>query len=205
MSIDPYATIGLRGNPFFAEEEVGVPEALWLDRGFSTAPPVRAKRLVQVMGDKGAGKTSHLKHWQAQADGPYCYYPEGRWRWKFPLIAAIAYWDEANRIPLLLLVPALWRASHLGATIVAGTHTDLSHIARLVGLEVYAICLPQLEVEPLIAWVKLRIEAVRLPEATVKLELTPDLAAEIVLTAKSWREAAVLLHIWAAKTASAAI
>jgi hypothetical protein len=201
-AIDPYIALGLRRNPFIAESHPGVPAHLWIDRGFSQAPPIRANLLLQILGEKGAGKTSHLLHWREQTPGAYCYYPPGWARWKLPTVDAIAYWDEADRIPLPLLYTALWQAARTRATIVAGTHADLSAIARQVGLQVQTLDLPVLQVETLMDWVALRIAAVQLPNTTVKLQLSPTRAAEIIAASgASWRTAAVQLHIWAAEVA----
>lgn len=205
MGTDPYWAIGLSRNPFIAESLPEVPAALWIDRGFSAAPLVQTQRLVQILGEKGAGKTSHLKHWQQQAPGPYCYYPDGMARWKLPPVAAIAYWDEANRIPLPLLLQRFWQARQQQATIVAGTHADLSRWARLMGLTVQTIFLPALDVDALMAWAHLRIGAVRRSDLNPpQLVLSREQAAKIVAIAgSSWREAAVHLHIWAANAANA--
>ncbi len=203
-SSDPYLSIGLRCNPFIAESHPGVPDSLWVDRGFSTAPPAGAKCLVQMLGDKGAGKTSHLKHWCQQTPGPYCYYPPGWGRWKLPPVGAIAYWDEADRIPKPLLYWALIQAARVNATIAAGTHVDLSWAAKWAGLSVQTIVFPPLEVEALLTWVHYRIAAVQLPDATPLLSLTQEQASDIAAqSGASWRNAAVHLHIWAAQVAQA--
>ncbi len=190
-----------RLNSLFPDKP-GVPAQLWIDRGWSSPPPLQAKQLVQVMGVKGAGKTSHLKHWQAETGGSYCYYPPGWGRVKVPTVEKIAYWDEANRIPLPFLIVALARAALTHATIVAGTHRDLGRVARLLGLRVQTIHLPPLDAEALIVWTKCRIEAVRLPHRDCCLILSRERAQEIVgLAGNSWRDAADRLHIWAAETA----
>lgn len=207
---NPYVALGLRRNPFIAEQTAGVDPSLWLDRGFSTAPQPGAKMLVQILGEKGAGKTSHLKHWQRQTGGTYCYYPPGWQRWQFPALVAnqnqmISYWDEADRIPFPILITALGWASQRQMTIVVGTHLDLSRVGRSVGLSVVTICLSDLDVTALLQWTALRIEAARLPETRLGLQLTLDLAAEIVTMAgASWRDAADRLHVWAARSALAA-
>ncbi len=108
---------------------------LWIDRGWSAPPQPGAKQLIQIIGVKGAGKTSHLKHWQAQTGGPYCYYPPGWDRVKLPVVSPIAgpihqriaYWDEADRIPTPVLVAALLTAAQTSHTIIVGTHKDLSY------------------------------------------------------------------------------
>ncbi|MEO1352648.1 MAG: hypothetical protein AAFW84_28270 [Cyanobacteria bacterium J06635_15] len=202
-TLNPYLALGLQCNPFVAEDEPGVPEPLWLDRGWSDAPPKQAARLVQVLGVKGAGKTSHLSHWQAQTRGPYCYYPPGWGRLKMPQVAAIAYWDEADRIPLPYLLSALTWARLTRATIVAGTHRDLGAIARGLNLAVQTIHLQPFDGETLSVWANRRIAAVRLPSQNSTLTLTPERAEKIAAIAQgSWRDAADALHIWAAATAA---
>lgn len=200
LALNPYLALGLQKNPFIAEEAPGVPELLWVDRGWSQSPCCEAKQLVQVMGNKGFGKTSHLMNWQSQTGGPYCYYPLGWRRWKMPPVKKIAYWDEADRIPMLLFIAALIWAAFTGATIIIGTHTDRGKIAALLGLNVKSIYLPPLDVEELILWASCRIEAVRLPHIKCCLTLEREKAEEITAIAKgSWRIAADHLHIWAAE------
>ncbi|AFZ61258.1 hypothetical protein H6G54_02895 [Anabaena cylindrica FACHB-243] len=64
---DPYHRLGLHRNPFIAPDNLEIPSQRWFDFGFSQ-PPSRMKRLFwQVIGEKGAGKTSHLLHWQRPA------------------------------------------------------------------------------------------------------------------------------------------
>ena len=203
--LNPYLNLGLQRNPFVAEDVPGVAAPLWLDRGWSQPPSEQSRRLIQVLGVKGAGKTSHLKHWQAQTGGPYCYYPLGWGRFRLPRVAAIAYWDEANRIPTPYLIVGLIWAWATGATIVAGTHRDLGAMARRCGLAVQTIHLMAFDGATLLAWTNRRIEAVRLPNRVSTLVLTLENATEIAAIAQgSWRDAADLLHIWAAKTAHAA-
>jgi hypothetical protein len=209
---NPYVALGLSRNPFIAEPEAGVDPSLWLDRGFSTAPQPGAKMLVQIWGEKGAGKTSHLKHWQRQTGGAYCYYAPGWERWRFPSLPTgknqnmISYWDEADRIPLPILITALGLSAQRRMTIVVGTHVDLSRTARSLGLSVVTISLPDLEVAALLQWTTLRIAAVRLPETALGLQLTSSLATEIVATSgASWRDAADRLHVWAAQCAQRSV
>jgi hypothetical protein len=200
QSLNPYQALGLSRNPFVAEQESGVLPSLWLDRGFSQAPEPGAGKLIQFLGEKGAGKTSHLKHWQQQTGGAYCYYPPSPKRWRFPAVDAIAYWDEADRIPLPILVMSLALAAQRRSTIVIGTHVDLAWVA--CGLAVTTIAFPPLDATTLMHWVNLRIHAVRLPDEDLGLHLTPEQAAEIVaIVGSSWRDAADQLHMWAAQCA----
>ena len=202
--INPYLRLGLQHNPFVAEDTPGVPTNLWIDRGYSTPPSPNQQQLVQIMGVKGAGKTSHLKHWQALTGGPYCYYPPGWGCVRLPLIAAIAYWDEANRIPLPFQALAFASASVRQATIVAGTHADLGPLARRCGLSVTTIHLSSFNTETLMDWANCRIEAARVPNSDCSLTLGRDYAAELAKSSRgSWREVGDRLHIWAAEKANA--
>lgn len=203
LTLNPYLALGLRGNPFIVRDDLRVPEILWVDRGWSQAPSCQAKQWVQIIGNNGFGKTSHLIHWQAQTGGPYCSYPTGWGRLKLPPVARIAYWDEADRIPLPFLMVALVWAAFTGATIAAGTHRDRGKIAALVGLTVKSIYLPPLDVKSLILWANYQIEAARLPNMNCPLTLEPEKAEAITAMAKgSWRTAADYLHIWVAEIAS---
>ncbi|AFZ61260.1 hypothetical protein ACOWPH_28605 (plasmid) [Anabaena sp. PCC 7938] len=141
---------------------------------------------------------------QRQTGGTYYYCQPGWKKYSLPPVDAIAYWDEANRIPLFLLLTSLWRARCLNATIVVATHDDLSQIASLCGLMVKTITLNTLCTDNLLEWAKKLIEAERLsPSIPINLQLTADRAKKIVLMSQnSWRKAANYLHIWAAEIAS---
>ena len=202
---NPYLKLGLQCNPFVTEEIPGVSAELWIDRGYSTPPSPHQRQLVQIMGVEGAGKTSHLTHWQACTGGPYCYYPPGLGRVKWPPVAAIAYWDEANRIPLPIQALAFAHAAATQATIVAGTHANLEPLARRCGLSVTTINLPTFNAEMLMDWANRRIEAVRIPNKHCSLVLEPGRAVELASVAEgSWREVGDRLHIWAAERANTA-
>ena len=202
-NLNPYLRLGLQCNPFVAEDTPGVCPQLWIDRGYSNPPTPNQQQLIQVMGVKGAGMTSHLKHWQASTGGPYCYYPPGWERVKLPPISAIAYWDEANRMPPLFQALAFARAAAENATIVVGTHADLSPIARRFGLRVNTIHLSSFNTETLLDWARCRIEAVRIPNQDCGLILKRDFAEELAAIAQgSWREVGDRLHIWAARKAN---
>ncbi|NJN74046.1 MAG: hypothetical protein HC799_15155 [Limnothrix sp. RL_2_0] len=200
--INLYNAIGLGRNPFVAKDNLTNAEETWLDRGYSTAPKIKAKQLVQILGDKGFGKSSHLNHWRSPTGGSYCYYPPGLGRWKFPKVEPIVYWDEADRIPFIFLIPALLWASLTHATIAAGTHRDLSFWAKLCGLTVTTITLPPVDAETLQTWAIAEINAVTLPGQTCPLHLSIPEAETIIKKAHgSWRSATDYLHIWAAAIA----
>lgn len=200
---DPYHRLGLRRNPFIALDDLEISPERWLDFGFSQPPPIQKRLFWQVIGEKGAGKTSHLLHWKQQTGGVYYYCQPGWKRCSLPPVAKIVYWDEANRIPLPLLLTSLLRSRCINATIVAGTHDNLAEFASLFGFEIKNITLSTLCVENLLQWVKKLIEAERLsPSIPISLELTTDNAREIVAESQgSWRKAATYLHIWVARIA----
>lgn len=209
--IDPYHAIGLHANPFVAETLdprtalPAVPERLWLDRGYSTAPASKQTLLVQLIGHKGAGKSSHLKHWHQQRPGPLRYFPRPYFsRWRVPPVADICYWDEACRIPLPLLCFALWRAKKQRATICVGTHRDLSPWAKRFGLAVRTHSLNVFSIKTLQQWAQMRIDHACIDTANPAPLTLPDSTAKNVWqhSAGSWRHAMALLHRWAADYAA---
>ncbi len=207
---NPYWKLGLQRNPFILESSAALPDALWIDRGWSTAIAPQSKALIQFIGVKGAGKTSHLKHWQVQTGGPYCHYPPG-WKrfkmpplgWRNPLpLGEVLYWDEADRIPFPYLLAALFIAAHHRRTVVVGTHVDLGWMARLARLAVTTIAIAPFTPQMLLNWAHQRIESVRLPDQACRLQLSEAEVGRIAIAAQgSWREAADELHIWAAQQA----
>ncbi|MGD1911517.1 MAG: hypothetical protein ACFB2X_11850 [Rivularia sp. (in: cyanobacteria)] len=198
---NPYHKLGLQRNPFTAPDNLEIPPQRWFDFGFSQAPPIQKRLFLQVIGEKGAGKTSHLLHWKQQTGGVYYYCQPGWKAWLLPPVAKIVYWDEANRIPLPLLLISLWLAHSINATIVSGTHNNLAKFASLFSFEIKTIRLSTLCVENLLQWSKKLIESERLsPSIPIRLELTTDNARKIVADSQgSWRKAATFLHIWAAR------
>jgi hypothetical protein len=201
---NPYHRLGLETNPFISEQIHELIETSWIDRGLSQLPPVKAKLFVQLQGTEGSGKTSHLLYWQRQTGGTYVSYPPLRirsisQRWRIPPIGDIAYWDEAQGIPQILLIIALKQAAIHQSTIVVATHNDLSFFAKSVGLSVKTITLPLLDIETLLKWAQLRIKAAQLPGQKTSLHLTPEIAQQILAqSGNSWRAAATHLHVWAA-------
>ncbi len=128
---DGYAALGLAANPFAAEQQPGVAPHLWISR--DDEPPMPqpgARQLVQLIGPKGAGKTSLLLRWRDQQPGPYHYVAPGSPRWRFPPLASLVYWDELDRMATPVRALALLAAAASGATVVAGSHVDLAASAR---------------------------------------------------------------------------
>ncbi|HEX6986890.1 MAG TPA: hypothetical protein VF170_16050 [Planctomycetaceae bacterium] len=199
---NPYLRLGLARNPFVAEPVPGVAEGLWVPRRLPDAPDPGGRRLLQVIGEKGAGKTSLLLRWRAAAPGPYRHVPDSPARWRPPPLAPLCYWDELDRLPGPVLRVMLRRAAVRGATVAAGTHRDLSAEAARAGLAIETLVLPPLSADDVLAFAAARIAAAGLPGAEPRLTLPPALAAGIAARCGgSWRLAADDLHVWAAAAA----
>ncbi|ACA99715.1 MULTISPECIES: hypothetical protein [Cyanophyceae] len=203
MATNPYQAIGLRHNPFIGTEQLAQTVTFWLDHGYSEAPLPGGNQFVQILGEKGFGKTAHLHHWRSQTGGSYCYVPPNylqRWQWL--KTGAIAYWDEVDRLPLGLFLGGLLRVRMRRGTVVVGSHVDVSFWAKLAGLKTTTIQLPSLDIPTLQAWAAFKIAAATIPDQTCPLILSPEKAAEIVTQSQgSWRRAADYLHIWVAAIA----
>jgi hypothetical protein len=200
--LDPYHRIGLRRNPFLAPESLIISNERWLDFGYSVAPLPNQRLFIQVIGQKGVGKTSHLVHWHQQTGGEYFYQPP--WNWQLqPPVASIAYWDEANRIALHKLISALHQAYRQHSTIVAASHWNLKLIAQIVGFPVKTLHLSTLTPDSLQRWIQIQLAAEQLPEAMIDISpLSHQEVTEVVAYSQgSWRTASSYLHRWVAKQA----
>ena len=114
-----YERAGLTRNPFVAD---GQDLTLVIDRDIELPPA----GFVQVAGERGAGKTTLLKQWQQVHGGTYHYVEHGRARWRpVPLRTPIVFWDEADRLPRVVVRRAL-RAARLGSIRVVDRHSDSS-------------------------------------------------------------------------------
>lgn len=199
---DPYYQLGLKRNPFIAPEKPGVNPSQWIDFGYSAAPEARQCLFVQIIGVKGAGKTSHLLHWQQQTGGEYFYQAPFDWR-SHPPIGPIVYWDEADRVPLPRLVVALWQARRQNATVVVGTHTSLKRLAQIASFQVRTINLSTLNANSLQKWIYVQLASEALPNQEIQVALSPhEINAIVAQSNGSWRTAACYLHRWFAKQAS---
>lgn len=201
---DAYALLGLARNPFVAEQEPGVARELWLDRGLPDPPAAPPRSFVQVIGEKGAGKTSHLCRWRHSDPGPYRHVEPGIRRFRpLPAAAPLCYWDEADRVPEPLLRAALRSVARRGGAVRCGTHRDLAEHAVREGFAVVTYLLPPLDPGALHAWVARRVAAVALPDRDPAWELAPARAAAIAAASgASWRDAATALHVEVARCAA---
>ena len=196
---DPYHRAGLRLNPFAHDVlPAGAPD--WVERGLPAPPEPAGRRLLQVIGVKGAGKTSSLRRWQAVTGGPWHYVPPGRDRFRPLPVAPLVYWDEADRAVPVLRRRALRAAARRGATVVAGTHLDLAAEADAAGLPVQTVLLPPISPAELDAWAGARFAAVAL---ATPWSLPDEVARDVAERAgASWRVAGDLLHAWVADQVS---
>ena len=94
--------------------------------------------MVQVIGDQGMGKSTHLAEWRRLRPGPFHYIPRRplRDRRRPAPIAPLVYGDEIDRMPPRLRSRWFSQLAAVDATVVIGTHRDLSSIARRAGFDV---------------------------------------------------------------------
>ena len=136
--IDLYELAGLRMNPFATSEDPELATRLFVDRGVADPPPPGSATLVQLIGHKGAGKTTQLLAWRRDIPGPYHYVPPRpyRSRWARPPVAPLVYADEVDRMPRPLRGWWFRQLSQARATALVGTHADLTRVASRAGLQV---------------------------------------------------------------------
>ncbi len=132
---DRYLQAGLKSNPFIAAPMTGPPSETFVSRGLPDPPTSGENTLIQVIGEQGYGKSTHIHYWRSLQDGPYHYIPKRpyRQRWVQPPVEAVTYGDEIDRMPKPLRLRWFQRLSKLNATLIIGTHKDLEPIARKAG------------------------------------------------------------------------
>ena len=198
--IDPYRQAGLDRNPFVAEMSPGVAVEHWIDRRLPPSLTLQPGRLIQIIGAKGAGKTSHLLRWRLLLPGPYRHVGPGKARLANLPVGSVVYWDEADRA--LWLRTALWRVAGRHGMVVVATHRDLSGEAMRAGFNVETHELGQLtsgEVE--------RFAVRRINAAGGDPGLLADIDHDEIArrAGSSLREAGRLLHIEVARRIQGAV
>jgi hypothetical protein len=194
-----YKALGLSRNPFaWVDDEDPGP---FLDHLHLETPRPGASRLLQLIGVKGAGKSTHLKHWQSVTGGPYYHMePVGH---ADPPLGPIVYWDEADRLSDRQLRGLFSAALKMQATVVAGTHRDLKKPAKASGLDCSTVEFGVLPIAVLREWCRARIEAssIGAPEVVVSDDVLLRVISEVH---GSLRDAGDLLHVWIAQHARVA-
>ncbi len=197
---DPYRASGLRRNPFAWTADDRDPGP-FLNHLAIARPRPGEGRLLQLIGEKGAGKTTHLRHWHESIGGDYHYVPpEGPFD-RAP-IGPLVFWDEADRLPDRTLVKLFRRAKDQGSTVVAGTHRDLRRPARKTKFPVDTFEFAPVTPELLREWVDTRMHVAQLEDGspcTVHVD-DADLAAVLAEPeGRNLRGAGDLLHVLIAR------
>ena len=189
--IDRYRQAGLTRNPFaFSSDRPITP----VDRGLP-APSYQAGTLVQVVGHKGAGKTTQVQAWRDDVAGPYHYVePELGSRWTKPPMAPVVYADEVDRMAPPVRYRWFRRLARGRCCLIMGTHVDLSAVAERAGLATTTHVLGPVDRATLDEIVRRRIEAVSLP-GHPQFQLRPSQVSAVHAAAGgSIRDAETLLH-----------
>lgn len=197
MIIDRYQQHGLQSNPFAIPPGPQQAATVFIDRGVPDPPPPGSATLVQVIGQAGHGKTTQVFAWQNKTPAPYHYVPQHpyRTRWTPPPVAALVYGDEIDRMPRLLRQRWFRRLAKIRATVVVGTHSDLTASARRAGLTVRTHRLGSADLATVTALVSGRVSEVEIEDSPVHFELTDADIRDIHRAANgSLRDAEVLAH-----------
>lgn len=188
-----YERSGLSRNPFIAD---GPDLVAAIQRGIQ----LPAADFVQVAGERGSGKTTLLKHWQQLHGGTYHYVERGRRRWRpVPIQSPIVYWDEADRLPKVVVRRALLAAQLRSIRVIVGTHRNLAGPALAARMTTEVVRLDRLDPDQLMAWVQRKIAAVAQdPTRAASVLGSPPIEAILADAGASWRVAGDLLHSWVA-------
>lgn len=194
----PYQRAGLARNPFVADG-VGIERAI--DRQIS----LPATDFVQVTGERGAGKSTLMKQWQQVHGGTYHHVEQGRARWlPVPIRPPIVYWDEADRLPGVVVRRGLQAARLRSIRVVVGTHRNLASPALAAKMSTAVVRLDRLDAAVLREWVEKRINEEALDPARAH-QVLGEVPIDSILaeSGASWRAAGDHLHRWAAERVAA--
>lgn len=165
-----FAHLNLRYNPF---GELSPDERARL--AVVPALELAAREVVQVIGDAGRGKSTHLLAWHSRIDGAlYEYVPEGHDCLATGALPETFFVDEAQR----LRSEQLDRLFHYVPRLVLGTHDDLSRRTRR---HVTTLVLRGMDSERLDKILRRRIEAARRTTGPIP-RIRRETLVELVLT-----------------------
>ena len=156
----PFAQLNLARNPFgeLTREDRVAAALVDVERWAKWLAP-GGRRALQVIGDSGRGKTTHLLSLAARLPGAHYVHWRPRESWPHLPDSPVLLIDEAQRLP--------WnvrrRLFSRGKPLVLGTHRDLARPLKRRGYEV-ATCRPgnQANGEHIRAVMNRRIELARL-------------------------------------------
>lgn len=171
----PWARLGLRWNPFGEPPEedraglIVLPEA-----GELAAPLERPRRVVQLLGHAGRGKTARLRWLERHFPGtPYLYLGEDEPLPTLPWIQAAPsretrpalLLDEAQRLPRRRRRRLFRQVARRGRSLGVSSHRDLTDEMEAAGLEVTTRVVAGLSVTRLLAILDRRLEWARRADA----------------------------------------
>ena len=135
----PFCHLNLRRNPFgefTAEERTAL---AIVEMGPALQHLKQPRAVVQFVGEKGYGKTTHLLVLATQfAHGAYIHLPEGQ-RVTVPSTGDPLLIDEAQRLTRI----QRWLIFRSRRRLILGTHEDFEHPLRRAGRPVLAIAADQ--------------------------------------------------------------
>lgn len=135
MTTLPFSHLNLRRNPF---GELTVHERTALAVVETSAAVLhlsRSRSVVQIVGEKGHGKTTHLLALATHfASASYVHIPEGE-RIVIPTTGEPILIDEAQRLTLM----QRWQVFRSSHRLILGTHTDFESDLRRAGRSVLTI------------------------------------------------------------------
>lgn len=135
----PFSHLNLRRNPFGELTAAERTPLAVIDCGEALRHLALPRSVVQVIGEKGFGKTTHLLALAAHfADNTYVHIPEGQ-RAAIPVTGEPLLIDEAQRLTL----PQRWQTFRSDRRLILGTHTDFERALRRAGRPILTIAANQ--------------------------------------------------------------
>ena len=126
MTALPFSHLNLRRNPFGELTAAERTALAVVDCGEALRHLALPRAVVQVTGEKGFGKTTHLLALAAHfADKAYVHIPEGQ-RAAIPETGEPLLIDEAQRLTLT----QRWQTFRSDRRLILGTHTDYERALR---------------------------------------------------------------------------
>ena len=135
----PFSHLNLRRNPFGELTAAERTALAVVDCGEALRHLALPRAVVQVIGEKGYGKTTHLLALAAHfAENAYVHIPEGQ-RAAIPETGEPLLIDEAQRMTLM----QRWRTFRSDRRIILGTHTDFQSDLCRAGRSILTIAANQ--------------------------------------------------------------